>query len=44
MTRADRPDVAAGLLERCEEYLYQRGAKVLYGGSIRPLNPFYLGL
>jgi GNAT superfamily N-acetyltransferase len=44
MTRADRPDVAAGLLERCEQYLHERGAKVLYGGSIRPLNPFYLGL
>lgn len=44
MTRADRPEVAAGLLEHCEEYLQERGAKVLYGGSIRPLNPFYLGL
>lgn len=44
-----RPDcaeseVAAGLLERCERYLRGRGAKVLYGGGIRPLNPFYLGL
>lgn len=44
MTRAQRPDVAAGLLERCEKYLCECGAKVLYGGSIRPLNPFYLGL
>jgi GNAT superfamily N-acetyltransferase len=44
-----RPDcreaeVAAGLLERCEQYLRSRGAKVVYGGGIRPLNPFYLGL
>lgn len=44
-----RPDcaeseVAAGLLARCEDYLRGRGAKVLYGGAIRPLNPFYLGL
>lgn len=44
-----RPDcaqaeVAAGLLERCEAYLRSRGAKVLYGGGIQPLNPFYLGL
>ncbi len=34
-----RPDcaeaeVAAGLLERCEDYLRRRGAKVLYGGGI----------
>ncbi len=44
-----RPDcaeqeVAAGLLEKCEAYLRRRGAKVLYGGGIRPLNPFYVGL
>ncbi len=44
-----RPDsaqaeVAAGLLERCEAYLHRRGAKVLYGGGIYPMNPFYLGL
>jgi GNAT superfamily N-acetyltransferase len=44
-----RPDcaegeVAAGLLEQCEQYLRARGAKVLYGGGIQPLNPFYLGL
>ena len=44
-----RPDcaaneIAAGLLERCEQYLRARGAKVLYGGGIQPLNPFYLGL
>jgi ribosomal protein S18 acetylase RimI-like enzyme len=44
-----RPDcaeaeVAGGLLEHCERYLGGRGAKVLYGGGIRPLNPFYQGL
>ncbi|MBN1589697.1 MAG: hypothetical protein JW888_09290, partial [Pirellulales bacterium] len=39
-----RDEVAAGLLARCEEYLVARGAKTLYGGAIRPLNPFYFGL
>ncbi len=37
-------EVAAGLLERCEQYLRERGSKVLYGGGIEPLNPFYTGL
>jgi GNAT superfamily N-acetyltransferase len=40
----DVAQVAAGLLECCEAYLRQRGAKVIYGGGIRPLNGFYLGL
>ena len=46
MVRPDcaEAEVAAGLLQRCEAYLRRRGAKVLYGGGIRPLNPFYLGL
>lgn len=46
LTRPDcnRDEVAAGLLRRSEEYLVRRGAKVIYGGGIRPLNPFYLGL
>ncbi|HUT12841.1 MAG TPA: GNAT family N-acetyltransferase [Thermoguttaceae bacterium] len=46
MVRPDCPqqEVAAGLLERAEQYLRQRGAKVLYGGGMKPLNPFYLGL
>jgi len=44
-----RPDcaeaeVAAGLVERCEEYLRLRGAEVAYGGAVRPRSPFYLGL
>jgi GNAT superfamily N-acetyltransferase len=37
-------EVAQGLLARAEEYLTRRGAKVLYGGGIRPINPFYVGL
>lgn len=32
------------LLARGELYLRSRGAKVLYAGGIRPLDPFYLGL
>lgn len=46
MLRADRRNdgIADELLRRAEEYLRGRGAKVLYGGGIRPLNAFYLGL
>lgn len=46
MLRADRRNdgLADELLHRAEEYLRGRGAKVLYGGGIRPLNAFYLGL
>jgi len=40
----DEAQVAAGLLEHSEAYLRRRGAKVIYGGGIRPLNGFYLGL
>ncbi len=40
----DEAKVAAGLLKCSEEYLQRRGAKVLYGGGIRPLNGFYFGL
>lgn len=32
------------LLEACETYLRDRGAKVLYGGQIAPLTPFYQGM
>ena len=38
------PAVADELLFRSEAYLKERGAKVIYGGGIRPLNAFYLGL
>ena len=46
MTRpgADEASVAVELLERSEAYLRGRGAQVIYGGGIRPLNAFYLGL
>lgn len=37
-------EVAAGLLEQCENYLRRRGAKVFCGGGLDPLCPFYLGL
>jgi ribosomal protein S18 acetylase RimI-like enzyme len=40
----NRAEVAAGLLAHSEDYLRRRGAKVLYAGGIKPLNPFYLGL
>lgn len=44
-----RPDcaeaeVADALLRQCESYLRSRGAKVLYGGAVWPMVPFYLGL
>ena len=35
--------IADQLLVRAEQYLTQRGARVVYGGGIFPLNPFYLG-
>jgi ribosomal protein S18 acetylase RimI-like enzyme len=38
------PAVADELLLRAEAYLQDRGAKVIYGGGIRPLNAYYLGL
>jgi len=41
---AQEPAIAAELILRCETYLGSRGAKVLYGGGIRPLNAFYVGL
>jgi ribosomal protein S18 acetylase RimI-like enzyme len=46
MLRADRRNdaLADELVRHAEEYLRGRGAKVLYGGGIRPLNAFYLGL
>jgi len=37
-------DVAAGLLERCEDYLRRRGATTLLGGGSADLRSFYLGL
>jgi GNAT superfamily N-acetyltransferase len=37
-------EVSGGLLERSEQYLHGRGARVLYGGGLAPLSPFYVGL
>jgi GNAT superfamily N-acetyltransferase len=39
-----RERIARELLACSEKYLREHGAKVLYGGCIRPLDPFYLGL
>lgn len=41
---ADYPRLADELLRVSEDHLRSRGAKVLYGGGINPLDPFYLGL
>lgn len=39
-----RRGIGAELLARSEAYLTERGAEVIYGGGIAPLNGFYLGL
>jgi ribosomal protein S18 acetylase RimI-like enzyme len=36
--------LASGLIAAAEGYLRARGAKVVYAGSLFPLNPFYWGL
>jgi GNAT superfamily N-acetyltransferase len=36
--------IAAELIARTEAYLRASGAKIIYGGGIRPLNAFYVGL
>jgi len=36
--------IGQGLLERCEKFLYQRGAKVILGGGSSEMRGFYLGL
>ncbi|MFM7108048.1 MAG: GNAT family N-acetyltransferase [Planctomycetaceae bacterium] len=41
----DREDaIAAGLLERCEDYLRGRGARTILGGGSAEMTGFYLGL
>jgi GNAT superfamily N-acetyltransferase len=40
----DQAAVAAGLLDHCEAYLRRHGAKLLYGGGVWPVSPFYAGL
>ena len=46
MVRPDtvESEVARGLLEECEAFLTSRGAKTIYGGAVRQISPFYLGL
>lgn len=39
-----RRGIGSELLRRCEDYLHRRGARTLYAGPMRPLNPFYFGL
>jgi ribosomal protein S18 acetylase RimI-like enzyme len=39
-----RRGIGSELLNRCEEYLRQRGAQSIYCGAMRPLNPFYFGI
>jgi ribosomal protein S18 acetylase RimI-like enzyme len=39
-----RHGIGSELLRRSEEYLKRAGARTLYGGPLKPLNPFYLGL
>jgi len=41
---AEQAATSARLLDLAEQYLRRRGAKVIYGGGIRPLTPFYWGL
>ena len=40
----DSNSIAQELIRRAEAYLRENNAKVLYGGGVHPLNPFYLGL
>jgi ribosomal protein S18 acetylase RimI-like enzyme len=39
-----RRGIGSQLLKRSEEYLGGRGARTLFAGPMRPLNPFYFGL
>lgn len=43
-TGYQRRGIGSELLRRSEAYLRDRGAKNLYAGQMRPLNPFYFGL
>jgi ribosomal protein S18 acetylase RimI-like enzyme len=40
----ERDAIASELRAQAENYLRSRGAKLVYGGGIFPVNPFYLGL
>lgn len=37
-------DIEDQLLREAEAYLVRKGAKLIYGGQMHPLNPFYFGL
>jgi ribosomal protein S18 acetylase RimI-like enzyme len=39
-----RQGIGQQLLARAEEYLRRHGSQEIYGGGIRPMTPFYLGL
>lgn len=39
-----RRGIGSELLRRAEAYLREQGARELFAGPMRPLNPFYLGL
>jgi len=39
-----RQAVGTQLLDACERYLIECGAKRIYGGAVRPAAPFYMGL
>jgi ribosomal protein S18 acetylase RimI-like enzyme len=39
-----RRGIGSALLQHCETYLRQRGARTIYAGCMRPFNPFYFGL
>jgi ribosomal protein S18 acetylase RimI-like enzyme len=40
----DEAEVASGLVNCCESYLRGRDARVILGGGLRPVDPFYVGL
>ncbi|HEX3999990.1 MAG TPA: GNAT family N-acetyltransferase [Pirellulales bacterium] len=44
VSHPDESAIAARLVAMAEDYLRSKGAKVIYGGGVRPLVPFYWGL
>jgi ribosomal protein S18 acetylase RimI-like enzyme len=44
VAHAEEAAIAARLVAMAEDYLRSRGSKVIYGGGVRPLVPFYWGL
>lgn len=39
-----REEIARELVAQAEDYLRRQGTKLIYGGGIHPVDPFYLGL